>query len=74
MDVEIKIGFPYLYRHNGSCDHILIFSDLRLVDNMRDGLLFEEDSDGIQHTFSSRNKRQNCEVCDGKFAALIIVF
>lgn len=29
IDLSIKIGKVYLYRHNESCDHMIIFNDLR---------------------------------------------
>lgn len=29
IDLDIKIGKVYLYRHNESCDHMLVFNDLR---------------------------------------------
>ncbi|XP_001507870.1 snRNA-activating protein complex subunit 3 [Ornithorhynchus anatinus] len=30
-DLCIKLGFPYLYCHQGDCEHILIITDIRLV-------------------------------------------
>ena len=29
-DLKIKLGYPYLYCHQGNCEHLLIFTDLRL--------------------------------------------
>lgn len=29
--LTIKLGHPYLYQHQGKCEHIIIFSDIRLV-------------------------------------------
>lgn len=30
-DLNIKIGFPYLYSHQGDCEHIVTITDIRLV-------------------------------------------
>lgn len=31
IDLEIQLGEPYLYQHQGHCEHVLVFSDLRLM-------------------------------------------
>ncbi|XP_043917292.1 snRNA-activating protein complex subunit 3 [Protopterus annectens] len=30
-DLNIKIGFPYVYCHQGDCEHIIIITDIRLA-------------------------------------------
>ncbi|XP_070598644.1 snRNA-activating protein complex subunit 3 [Erythrolamprus reginae] len=30
-DLNIKIGFPYFYCHQGDCEHIVIITDIRLI-------------------------------------------
>ncbi|XP_064410942.1 snRNA-activating protein complex subunit 3 [Latimeria chalumnae] len=30
-DLRIKVGFPYLYCHQGDCEHLIIITDIRLV-------------------------------------------
>ncbi|XP_063770145.1 snRNA-activating protein complex subunit 3 [Pseudophryne corroboree] len=30
-DLHIKIGFPYLYCHQGDCEHIVTITDIRLI-------------------------------------------
>ncbi|NXK38218.1 SNPC3 protein, partial [Piprites chloris] len=30
-DVSLKIGFPYLFCHQGNCEHIIIITDIRLI-------------------------------------------
>lgn len=30
IDLNVKIGKVYLYRHNESCDHMVVFKDFRL--------------------------------------------
>ncbi|XP_047220911.1 snRNA-activating protein complex subunit 3 isoform X2 [Girardinichthys multiradiatus] len=31
MDLKVKVGFPYLYCHQGDCEHLVIITDVRLV-------------------------------------------
>ncbi|KAF4802922.1 snRNA-activating protein complex subunit 3 [Turdus rufiventris] len=40
-DLSLKIGFPYLYCHQGNCEHIIIITDIRWVTN-RDSLAPED--------------------------------
>ncbi|XP_077503950.1 snRNA-activating protein complex subunit 3-like isoform X2 [Amblyomma americanum] len=28
--LEIRLGYPYVYVHQGSCEHLLVFSDIRM--------------------------------------------
>ena len=30
-DLKIKLGYPYLYCHQGNCEHLIIFTDLRYI-------------------------------------------
>lgn len=30
-DLTVKVGFPYLYCHQGDCEHLVIITDVRLV-------------------------------------------
>ncbi|CAF0843034.1 unnamed protein product [Brachionus calyciflorus] len=36
IDLNIKIGFPYLYTHLGNCEHLLIFTSVKLVNPSSD--------------------------------------
>lgn len=31
IDLVLRLGQPYLYQHQGDCEHLLIFTDLRLL-------------------------------------------
>lgn len=31
VDLKVKVGFPYLYSHQGDCEHLVIITDVRLV-------------------------------------------
>ncbi|CAJ1052408.1 snRNA-activating protein complex subunit 3 isoform X1 [Xyrichtys novacula] len=30
-DLKVKVGFPYLYCHQGDCEHLVIITDIRLM-------------------------------------------
>lgn len=30
-DLELRLGYPYLYCHHGNCEHLVIFSDIRML-------------------------------------------
>lgn len=29
IDLTVKLGYPYLYQHQGNCEHLFCFSDVR---------------------------------------------
>ncbi|KAJ0033669.1 hypothetical protein NQD34_000776 [Periophthalmus magnuspinnatus] len=31
VDLKVKVGFPYLYCHQGDCEHLVIITDVRLM-------------------------------------------
>ncbi|KAK5865610.1 hypothetical protein PBY51_019867 [Eleginops maclovinus] len=31
VDLKVKVGFPYLYCHQGDCEHLVIITDIRLT-------------------------------------------
>ncbi|XP_077379999.1 snRNA-activating protein complex subunit 3 isoform X1 [Festucalex cinctus] len=31
VDLQVKVGFPYLYCHQGDCEHVVIITDIRLT-------------------------------------------
>ena len=72
-DVNFKLGYPYVYRHKDHCDHVFIFSEIRLVNNDLDSSLLQSE-EGIVKVFSCRRQRQYCEICDDKFAIMAVVY
>lgn len=30
IDLELRLGFPYVYVHQGNCEHLIVFTDVRL--------------------------------------------
>ncbi|EJW74214.1 hypothetical protein WUBG_14881, partial [Wuchereria bancrofti] len=31
-DLVCRLGYPYVYVHQGNCEHVFFFTDLRLMD------------------------------------------
>ncbi|CDW77081.1 serine carboxypeptidase [Stylonychia lemnae] len=56
-ELNLKIGFPYLFRHNQSCDHIFIFHELRIHDQLLDNILEQQECQGIVQTYQSKNTK-----------------
>ncbi|KAI0216503.1 snRNA-activating protein complex subunit 3 [Lamellibrachia satsuma] len=58
-DLHIRLGHPYLYLHQGDCEHLLIFSDVRL--------LHSEDCQDLTRyplLIGARRERQaHCRIC-----------
>ena len=36
IDLSIKLGFPYLYKHIGNCEHLIVFTSVKLVNPSSD--------------------------------------
>ncbi|KAM9314282.1 snRNA-activating protein complex subunit 3 [Pholidichthys leucotaenia] len=59
-DLKVKVGFPYLYCHQGDCEHLVIITDVRLahgsdcLDKKQYPLL----------TYKNRIATQKCAVCN----------
>lgn len=60
-DLTIQLGYPYLYVHQGNCEHLLVFSDLRLLKTSRDSINF---SDYPKFLHSNRRPHVNCIFCE----------
>lgn len=58
-DLCIKIGYPYLYCHQGDCEHVIVISDIRLIhhDDCLDRTLYPLQTK--KHWFCTRR----CSIC-----------
>ncbi|XP_028833579.1 snRNA-activating protein complex subunit 3 [Denticeps clupeoides] len=58
-DLKVKIGYPYLYCHQGDCEHVVILTDIRLIhrDDCRDRKLYP------LLTYKHRVVTRKCSVC-----------
>jgi len=59
-ELSIRIGAQYLYVHQGNCEHIIVFNDLRLLN--------DQDNKNLNayplHIFQNKVTRRKCRVCD----------
>uniref|UniRef100_A0A914HUV6 snRNA-activating protein complex subunit 3 n=1 Tax=Globodera rostochiensis TaxID=31243 RepID=A0A914HUV6_GLORO len=67
VDLNLRLGQPYVYQHQGRCEHVLIFSDIRLllpgdVQNLADYPIRLYDS--IQ--------QKMCGVCSDAVASFVV--
>lgn len=59
-DLKFRLGYPYLYCHQGNCEHIIVFQDMRII-NESDVWLAS--SYPVQ-VMEGRKKRGKCSVCN----------
>eukprot|EP00111_Clytia_hemisphaerica_P002201 TCONS_00006173-protein len=58
-DIEIRLGYPYLFCHQGSCEHLILFTDMRL----------RQDSDPkLKKSYpyvssDAQRRRKRCSIC-----------
>lgn len=53
IDLNLRLGHPYVYQHQGVCEHLLIFTDLRILNASDEQSINEYPIrifDTIQHT------------------------
>lgn len=58
VDLSLRLGQPYVFQHQGNCEHLLIFHDLRL--------LHETDPRGIEKfpfILFEKGSERKCEIC-----------
>ena len=62
-DLTIQLGYPYLYFHQGNCEHLLVFKDVRLYDWRIDPS--PNDSDVFPQLVGTvRKLNYFCNLCD----------
>ncbi|KAK3590277.1 hypothetical protein CHS0354_016430, partial [Potamilus streckersoni] len=59
LDLKLRLGQPYVYVHQGDCEHLIIFSDIRLFSS-------EDPQDTREYPYLAyriRSRRNVCKVC-----------
>nr|XP_047139374.1 snRNA-activating protein complex subunit 3 isoform X2 [Hydra vulgaris] len=63
-DLKIRLGYPYLYCHQGNCEHLIVFNDMRMVS--------KDDPQALQSypfkVYQAPYKRRKCSVCNIHYA------
>ncbi|XP_065059567.1 snRNA-activating protein complex subunit 3-like isoform X2 [Rhopilema esculentum] len=59
-ELKIRLGYPYYYCHQGNCEHLMIFDDMRF--------LHADDPQSMSmypyRTFKKLPKRKKCAICE----------
>lgn len=59
-DLKVRIGVPYLFCHQGNCEHRVIINDIRLATKEDER---NKNAYPLQ-TFQSKIRRKKCTICD----------
>lgn len=67
--IKFRLGYPYLYKHQGSCEHLIIFTDARLVSP---GDLLVKSAYPLLKSYASL-RGKHCMVCSARIAKFIVI-
>lgn len=68
-DLTIQLGFPYLYMHKENCEHLITFSDIRL-------LVPQLDDSGLNYprcTAIGTSKMIRCQICNINYSKWLVM-
>lgn len=68
-EINFRIGYPYLFRHIDHCDHMIMLTDIRLLDECD---RFDEENKCFV-TFQKKLKRRICDACSFYYAKFISI-
>jgi snRNA-activating protein complex subunit 3 len=68
-DLDIKLQFPYLFSHRGDCEHIFMFTDMRMVSRCDPS--FKQDYPHL--LFKNRGQLQHCKICTVRAADIALI-
>ncbi|XP_025836009.1 snRNA-activating protein complex subunit 3-like [Agrilus planipennis] len=66
-DLKPRIGYPYVYVHQGNCEHLVVFTDARLL--MKDDCLCPYDYPYVMTT--NRQYSRKCAICGTNNAQVV---
>ena len=69
-DIPLRIGYPYIFRHIESCDHVIILNDIRVMDKYD---IFSEKDEKAVVTYQKKLKRKKCDACQLYYAKFISI-
>jgi len=58
-DLNIRLGFPYMFCHQGNCEHVVIFTEMRLVNDLDPTYM----SAYPYPVFICKRNRTKCSIC-----------
>lgn len=74
--IPLRIGYPYLFRHIESCDHMIILNDIREIDKYDN---FKVENGQVKKnniamvTYQKKVKRRKCDACLFYYATMISI-
>ena len=71
LELKLGSGHPYVYCHQGCCEHRLAFVDLRLVHPTLDKQLVCEYPRTVYQKFERRHKCMVCALDEGRFVTYL---
>jgi len=69
MDLEVRIGEPYVYQHSGRCEHLFVFNEIRFA-QPNNSLGFSSYPRIIS---ISKEKLKNCIFCNKSVSEIAMV-
>jgi snRNA-activating protein complex (SNAPc), subunit 3 len=66
--IKPRLGAHYLYVHNGSCEHLIVFSDARLVPVVNEDDLREYP----KKVFQTKFRKRSCQACSRMYATKMV--
>lgn len=68
QDLSLRIGATYLFLHQGSCQHLMVVMDVRLLckSDLLDSRYYP------RHIFQAKIKRKQCQCCSERSANVIV--
>ncbi|WKX95664.1 hypothetical protein Q1695_012264 [Nippostrongylus brasiliensis] len=67
IDLKLRLGQPYVFQHSGTCEHLLIFHDLRLLDKSD-----AQELDRYPMVLYEKKGDVRCAACKRGYAAFVV--
>ncbi|CAH1403479.1 unnamed protein product [Nezara viridula] len=67
--IDLRLGYPYLYMHQGNCEHLIVFTDARLI-TPKDILV--KSAYPVMRSYASLRGKQ-CMTCTKKASKFIVL-
>ncbi|KJH48835.1 ribosomal protein S7p/S5e [Dictyocaulus viviparus] len=67
IDLKLRLGQPYVFQHSGTCEHLLIFHDLRLLEKTD-----IQDLDRYPMVVFEKRGDVRCAACKRGYAAFVV--
>ncbi|KAJ1916261.1 hypothetical protein H4219_003881 [Mycoemilia scoparia] len=59
IDLSVRLRYPYLFVHQGNCEHIMMFTELRMANQADDQFVDQYP----KQVFRTRQMRHKCRMC-----------